>query len=128
MVYHWFFYAKSFNSAQTYCQSRVNGGNLASFISQDKIEAIIKVLPRSRIAWTGLCCKKLSKSWSFIDGTDTAFALSLLQSPACASGTCVKIHKDGTLQSVSCDFTGEFVCQTSQRLLDPTNLAGSSGK
>ena len=57
MVYHGFFYAKSFNGAQTYCQSRVNGGNLASFINQDEIEAIIKVLPRSRIAWTGLCCK-----------------------------------------------------------------------
>ena len=128
MVYHWFFYAKSFNNAQTYCQSRVNGGTLASFISQDKIEAIIKVLPRSRIAWTGLCCKKLSKSWSFIDGTVQHSPCHCFKALLCLRYTCVKILKDGTLQSVSCDFTGEFVCQTNQRLLDPTNLPGSSGK
>ena len=127
MSYHGYFDEKSFNSSQTFCQGLGNDGNLASFINQDEIKEIIKALGSSKIAWTGLCCKNMSKSWSFIDGTDTEFALSLLQSPACVPGTCVKIHKNGTLQSVSCDFPGRLVCQTGQRLFDPTNLPGSAG-
>lgn len=122
VVYQSFLLSKSFSNAQAYCQS--HGGNLASFVSQDEINAIIEVLSNS--AWTGLYCKKTSKAWSFIDGSNTTFAMSLLQS-SCNCDKCVKINEDGTLDPVQCDTSTEFVCQTGHRIIDPTNPPGSTG-
>lgn len=123
VVYHSFLLSKSFSDGQAYRQSQ--GGNLASFVNQDEINAVIEVLV-SDSAWTGLYCKKTSEAWSFIDGSNTTFAMSLLQS-SCNCDKCVKINEDGTLDPVQCGSSTEFVCQTGHRIIDPTNPPGSTG-
>ena len=117
--------SKSPSPAQGDC-SQI-GGNLASFVSQDDIDRIISVMPDSSwYYWTGLKYTQSSNSWSFIDGTDTTFALSMIGAQSYSSDKCVLIQSSGTFVPTHCTESRQFICQIGQHPI-PTDPPSSSG-
>ena len=124
--YYAYGFIRSYPNAQALCENS-NGSNLASFVSEDDIYSMVKIMPDPNWGyWTGLKYTHLSDSWSFIDGTDTAFALSkILMNTTYHSDMCVLIRGDG-IYPRHCSEVRLFICQTGQ---DPafTVPPGSAG-
>ncbi len=86
-----------------------------------------KVMPdRHWYYWTGLRYTKSSESWSFIDGTDTVFALSKLSAHSYHSDKCVKMLGNEALYPTDCNEVRPFICQYGQ-LPVSTDPPSSSG-
>ncbi len=109
-----FNFTRSYPAAQIFCEN-LNVSNLASFVSEDDINSMVKVMPDPKLRyWTGLKYTHLNDSWSFIDGTDTAFALSkILMNATYHSDMCVLISGDG-IYPTHCTEVRLFICQTGQ--------------
>ena len=109
---------KSHSNAQTLCQTR-GGTNLASFVSQDNINRIEESIAQIQGSgswdfWTGLKYTKSSDTWSFIDGTDTTFALSQVNLPEMQNvhtDQCMMIRGNGDLSITHCSESRRVVCQ-----------------
>ncbi len=116
------------SDAQVACSG--TGGNLASFISQDDIDNMKNVMPDPYwYYWTGLRYTKSSDSWSFIDGTNTVFALSklpTLTTHSYHSDKCVKMRGNGALYPTHCTEVRHYICQIGQHPV-PTDPPSSSG-
>ncbi len=107
-------FTRSYSDAKTFCEN-LGGSNLASFVSEDDINSMVKVMPDPNLGyWTGLKYTHLSASWSFTDGTDTAFALSkILMNATYHSDMCVLISGD-RIYPTHCTEARLFICQTGQ--------------
>ncbi|CAB4010618.1 Hypothetical predicted protein [Paramuricea clavata] len=123
--YYGFGFTHSHSDAQLQCQSQFgDGGNLASFSSQDDIDRITTVMvDKNMYCWTGFKYTKSTDSWSFTDGTDTKFALLKVRSQCCNSDMCALILGDGKLYSANCSKSRQYICQTGRHpvLTDPSS-------
>ncbi len=127
-----------FAAAQNKCRDM--GGNLASFTSQNDINRMILGQPNQPYRptdpsweyWTGLAyySSGSSGSWSFVDGTNTSFALTLLDpNPTSSyydSDKCVLISGERKLRAITCDERRKYICQIAQHEIT-TDITASSG-
>ena len=65
-------------------------------------------------------------SWSFIDGTDTTFAMTKITPQTYHSNQCVMIRGDGILNPTHCTESRRHICQDGRHpvLTDPPSSSG----
>ena len=103
--------AKTQKEAQAYCKMHTDG-NLTSFTSQGDIDKIMSVVHNlaQKVIWTGLMYIKSTDSWTFIDGADTSFAVSMILGIH-DKDTCV-VMSAGILLKFTCGESLFYICQT----------------
>ena len=88
---------------------------------------MIKVMTDgSHYYWTGLMFTHSTDSWSFIDGTDTTFAMTKITPQTYHSNQCVMIRGDGILNPTHCTESRRHICQDGRHPV-PTDPPSSSG-
>ena len=125
VTYHGDDTPRSRYDARRSCEGR--GYNLASFTSQDDINEMKNVMTdQSHFYWTGLMFTHSTRSWGFIDGADTTFAMTKITAQTYHSNQCVMIRGDGTLNPTHCTEARRYICQHGRHPA-PTDPPNSSG-